>query len=435
MLNMDKKQLTEDDIIHVCNLIKRGEKLPDKYREFLFGREIKKQEYELRYGCKERENDIIADTFWCPLQKIKTFEPDKVIDHRDYVREPETAKEFIGWHNKLIFWDNLQVLKTILTDKVLQKQIKDNGGIKLIYIDPPFATKQDFQNSKWEKAYSDKIAWAEFIEFLRKRFILMRELLAEDGSLYVHMDYKKSHYIKIILDEIFWEHWFQNNIVWKRDTPRWAKAKGTHFPRVTDVILYYVKSDKYIWNPQYKEYSESIMKRYKQNAEWRWYRLWDLGDYSEESIKKFEALDRIYITKNGKKQLVRWLDEENWEMISDIFTDIPLVNPMAKERINYPTQKPEALLERFIRASSNEWDIVLDAFAGSGTTIATAEKLWRKWIGIDCGKLAIYTVQKRLLNLKKEIGNRGEPLKPKPFAVYNAGLYDFQEPWKSCLQE
>lgn len=138
-----------------------------------------------------------------------------MVDHKNFIREPETKAQFSNsWYNKLIFGDNLQVLKTLLTDTLLQKQIKENGGIKLIYIDPPFATKQDFQAGNGEKAYSDKVAGAEFIEFTRKRLILMRELLADDGSIYVHLDWKKSHYIKVILDEVFGESNFRNDISW-----------------------------------------------------------------------------------------------------------------------------------------------------------------------------------------------------------------------------
>ncbi len=434
------KKISDEELIYLSELIKSWEQIPVKYKEILFWKETEKKEYELKYGCKQREEDIIAETYACPLQKTKMFyqmsESEitsnwfahnilKVIDYKETIRNEDTYIN-TWWLNKIIFWDNLQVLKTLLEDELLQKQIKENGWIKLIYIDPPFATKSDFTSWKWEKAYTDKIAWSEFIEFIRKRLILMRELLANDGSIYVHLDYKKSHYIKIILDEVFSEHNFKNNIIWKRDTPRWAKAKSKHFSRVSDVILTFVKTNNYIWNPQFKDYNEKMMKRYKTDKNWRMYRLWDLWDYSEESIKNFETQWKIYITKNWKKQLIRFFDEEFWEPISDIFIDIPLVNPMAEERVNYPTQKPEALLERIIKASSNPWDIVLDAFAWSGTTIAVAEKLGRKWIGIDCWKLAIYTVQNRLMNLKKEIWNKWELLKPAPFAVYNAGLYDFK---------
>ncbi|PZM80185.1 site-specific DNA-methyltransferase [Candidatus Gracilibacteria bacterium] len=397
---MQNKKISDKELLYLIDLIKKGEKIPVKYKELFFGKEIEKKEYELKYGCKEREEDIIADTFSCPLQKIKTFEINKTIDHEKFIRGPETKKEFsTSWYNKLIFGDNLQVLKTLLTDKLLQKQIKENGGIKLIYIDPPFATKQDFQAGKGEKAYSDKVAGAEFIEFIRKRLVLMRELLADDGIIFVHLDYKKAHYVKIVLDEIFGEHNFRNEIIWRYFMG--GKAKK-FFARKHDNIFIYSKSDNYNIEVGYRE----RILPYKPN----------LID-ENSSIKEFLGVEKK--TKENRTFFTSEVKEDDvWE-IGGVFN-------MSGEYIDYPTQKPELLLEKIINSTTSPGDIVLDAFAGSGTTIATAEKLGRKWIGIDCGKLAIYTIQKRLLNLKKEIGNKGEKLNPAPFAVYNAGLYDFK---------
>lgn len=335
-----------------------------------------------------------------PLQKIKTFNSDKIISHRELKRDKTTKEQFSWWYNKLIFWDNLQVLKTLLTDTLLQKQIKDNWGIKLIYIDPPFATKSDFTSWKWEKAYTDKIAGAEFIEFIRKRLVLMKELLAEDGSIYVHLDTKKWHYIKIIMDEVFWEHNFINELIWHYNT--WGTEKN-RFSRKHDSIYLYSKNKNYLFNTQKEPYREDSTDHFDNIDEnWRKYRL------KEVNWKKY-----IY-----------YLDE--WRICHDVWETINSVNSVAKERVFYPTQKPEKLLERIIKASSNEWDIVLDAFAWSWTTVAVAEKLWRKWIGIDGWKLSIYTIQNRLMNLKKDIWNKWKDLKPKPFAVYNAWLYDFK---------
>lgn len=399
------KNLNENDIKYIVELLKQWETLPVKYKEVLFGREIEKKEYELKYAGKEREEDIIANTYASPLQKVKTYNPDSVIDHKEFVREPETKDQFVGRYNKLIFWDNLQVLKTLLTDELLQKQIKENWGIKLIYIDPPFATKSDFSVWKWEKAYTDKIAWAEFIEFIRKRLILMKNLLSDDGSIYVHLDEKKHHYIKVILDEIFWESNFQREIIRDISVLSWFKTIANNWIRWHDTILFYSKSGKNLFNKIMQSHTDEY--------------LW--------SFKKKDEDGRLYMVAHGKK---RYLDEviEKWKPYWDVWGDIKSFQqqPTSSERISYPTQKPETLLERIIKASSNEWDIVLDAFAWSWTTLAVAEKLWRKWIGVDGGKLSIYTIQNRLMNLKKEIGNKWELLKPQPFAVYNAGLYDFE---------
>ncbi len=396
------KKITDKDIKYICECLKNWEKIPAQYKEALFWKEIEKKEYELKYSAKEREEDIIANTYASPLQKIKTYNPDGVIDHKDFIRWPETKEQFSGWYNKLIFWDNLQVLKELLQNEKLQEQIKENGWIKLIYIDPPFATKSDFVSGKGEKAYSDKISWAEFIEFIRKRLVLMKELLSSDGSIYVHLDWKKSHYIKVLMDEIFWEHNFINEITWHYSNSG-LKARSKKFHQVTDTIYLYSKNrQKFIFNHIFKD-----------RKDWQ----------SKQAKRKFNS-------KTWKADMVR---DENGKIVYQISTTI-LENALwetgsmsnSPERISYPTQKPETLLEKVIKASSQEWDIVLDAFAGSGTTLAVAEKLGRKWIGIDGGKLSIYTIQNRLMNLKEEIWNKGKDLKPKPFAVYNAGLYDFQ---------
>lgn len=422
-----QKSLTEEEIVHLCSLIKKWEAIPLKYKEMFFWKETEKKEYELKYACKERYEDVIANSFACPLQKIKTFEADKIIDHKDFVRGPETKAQFHdGWYNKLIFWDNLQVMKTLLFDPLLQKQIKENGGIKLIYIDPPFATKSDFQSGKGEKAYTDKVAGAEFIEFIRKRLILMRELLAEDGSIYVHLDDKKCHYIKIIMDEIFGENNFQNEVVWHYKSFHGQVKK--YFPKKHDMIYFYKKTDHKLFHlERNKEVEIEEMSDFK-----NWWKY----IVNDNEIR----WNNMPIDVRFKRNIDKWLKLNPWQVpwkndvvyifqsqsYDDVW-DISYLDPKDKvERLDYPTQKPEALLERIVRASSNKGDIVLDAFWWSGTTLAVAEKLGRKWIGIDCGKLAIYTIQKRLLNLKIEIGNKWEKITPKPFAVYNAGLYDFK---------
>lgn len=373
--------LSKQDRQRIIEIIESGEELPIDYKHILFPPE--KKEYELVYAGKEREEDILADTMAVPLQPIKTF-----------------GKNGNGWTNKLIFGDNLQVMKSLLDDPEVK------GRVKLIYIDPPFATKQEFRGSQDQKAYQDKIAGARFVEFLRKRLIFLRELLADDGSIYVHLDWKKAHYMKVIMDEVFKEQNFQNEITWYYPNKIPDKRKPI-FTNASDIIFFYAKHDgNQIFNPQYIE------------------------------VRPHERAKEIKI--NGIKQSVR---DENGNVVYNIYDkrlvdnvwNIPSLAGSSKERIDYPTQKPEKLLERIISSSSNKGDIVLDAFVGSGTTLAVAEKLGRRWIGIDCGKLAIYTIQKRMLTLKDEIG-KGKHLKPKPFTLYNGGLYDFSKlkklPWR-----
>ena len=376
------KRLSEEQINTITELLKEGKPLPEEYRWLLFEG---KQETELIYAGKTREVDVLTDTMAVPLQKVKVFGD---------VKDTE-------WHNMLIFGDNLQILKTLLKMKEDGKLKNPDGsrGIKLIYIDPPFAAEQEFKGAKGEKAYQDKIAGAEFLEFLRKRLVFLKEILTDDGSIYVHLDYRSTHYIKVLMDEIFEKKNYRNEIIWSYfvsgNYPR-------YFARNHANILAYSKSENPIFNSQkYFDYCLYYEKHFDGNI-----------------VKKPDGKE--YYEYNGELRTFEKQLPETWADIDKVKRDIQT------EKTGYPTQKPEALLERIIEASSNKGDIVLDAFAGSGTTGAVAEKLNRRWIMIDSSKFAIYTMIKRMLNLKKDIGNKGRSLTPKPFAIYNAGLYDMK---------
>jgi len=382
--------------------LQQGEELSPEWARILFPPE--KREYELVYHDKEREEDIIAETLGVPLQPVRTF----------------GRNGANGWQNMLIFGDNLQVMKTLLDMKKAGKLCNADGtpGVRLIYIDPPFATKQEFRGNEDQKAYQDKIAGAQFLEFLRKRLIIISELLSDTGSLYVHLDWKRSHYMKVLLDEVFGEPRFQNDIAWHYSG--WNKHLKTNFNRRWESLLFYSKNPSPLFNSYALawESKEAYVKARKQEI------------HREKDGREYVLSDA------GNGERVKRYIEEALEMgrpIDDVW-DIDKINNSSKEHTGYPTQKPEALLERVISASSKPGDIVLDAFAGSGTTSTVAEKLGRRWISIDCGKLAVYTVQKRMLNLKQDIGNKGKSLTPKPFTLYNAGLYDFsrlrQLPWE-----
>jgi DNA modification methylase len=409
---------------HIAEILKNGEDIPADYQEDLFP--TTKKEYELKYAGKERKEKILSDTMSVPFQAIKHF---------------GTAKEG-DWVNKLIFGDNLQALKHLLKLKKEGKLKNADGtdGVRLVYIDPPFATKRDFAGNQGQKAYQDKILGSSFIEYLRKRLILLCELMEDKGVIFLHLDYKKSHYMKIILDEIFGEHNFINNITWQRFNFR-SDAKA--FGRISDVILVFSKSENYTWNKLREDYRpEYIKSHFKKDDHGKLFRhlpLYPPGDkgpiyelngltrawrFTKEKMQKLIDDGKIYFPEKGKApSLIMYLADAPGKVVSDLWNDVPFVNPVAKERINYPTQKPEVMLKRIIESCSNEGDIVLDCFAGSGTTGAVAEKLGRRWIMADCGKLAIYTIQKRMMNLKKDIGNKGADLKPRPFVLYNAGLY------------
>lgn len=325
--------------------------------------------------------------------------------------------------------DNLLALRELLADQQGPDRFGTRGKIKLIYIDPPFATRQDFMKDK-EKAYRDKVLGAQFIEFLRRRLILLREVLADDGSIYVHLDTKKGHYIKAVLDEVFGEENFQNEIIWKR-TPfaGSSKARAEKFPVNHDSLFFYSKSDSYGFERQFVPYSAEYVRRFKNpdnDLRGPWQSV-SLKTYSEETFERLRAEKKLIPPKRKSAGWrYKWfLSETEGKMIEDIWTDVNIDNPMSAKRseLNYPTLKPEELLDRVIRASSRERDIVLDCFAGSGTTAAVAEKLGRRWIAMDCGKLAIYTTQKRLFSLTTTIGatkkdDRAEPERVEDWAEH-----------------
>lgn len=373
MDNIRQKQLLEL-LAQAQEDVMNGNEVSTEFARILFP--PSRKEYELTYYGKESEQAIISQTFAAPLQ-----------ENRRFGKATENS-----WLNQIIFGDNLQVLKTLVEMKHRGELKNADGtdGIRLVYIDPPFATKQDFSN-KDAKAYSDKLAGAEFLEWLRKRLILLREVLSDDGSIYVHLDWHKAHYIKVLMDEVLGEGNFKNEIIWHYDI---GTAPKKDFKRKHDSILRYTKTNNYIYNTV---------------------------TIPPKNLKRYDKTDedgRIYMVRGDSGKRV-YADEGQPE--DDVWTfyksdELRSLNSMSNERrsIKYPTQKPEKLIDRIVKASSNEGDLVLDCFGGSGTTAAVAEKLGRRWITIDAGKLSIYTIQKRILGIKNYA----------PFAVYDAGLYD-----------
>ena len=433
----------------------KGRQLPNDYRDALISQlnNLKhsilfdtKKEYELIYADKEREENILADTMAVPLQKVKTF---------------LNGKNGNGWTNMLIFGDNLQVLKTLLQMKEKGKLKNADGtlGVRLIYIDPPFGTGDEYSISKGASAYSAKTMGAKFIEFLRKRLIFLREILAHDGSIYVRIDYHFGHYIKSIMDEIFGMENFQNEVVINRFKRQLSDI--TRYNVATDSFFYYTISSESVFNQQNRKRLCSFCGN-ETEPQWRGMSSPGLRNppervilgkkflpprgrhwtFTQQKINLMEAENRIRINEsisfsdlNGKKikVLPEYLQTEDTPVDSN-WTDLKGYVFGAR----YPTENPEELLQRVIAASSNEGDLVMDCFAGSGTTLAVAEKLGRRWIGVDCGKLATYTMQKRLLNIanSKDLENTKKKYSKqcKPFTLYNAGLYDYKMikelPWE-----
>ena len=337
----------------------------------------------------------------------------------------------VGWRNKLIWGDNKYVLASLLDEFA--------GKVDLIYIDPPFATGADFRyevevgevqveklpGAIEELAYRD--TWSEgvgsYLQMMYDRLTLMRELLSDRGSIFVHMDWRVGSSIRLILEQIFGQENFRNQIIWHYGG-RGAKAIAGQFPRNYDLLLLFSKADSPIFNRVYRPdpipISEASKRNYRRDESGRWFKTAPRGDYTDESIERLRAQGRVYETRTGNIRIKYFLREESGTIIEDklagdVWDDIPdMMHAPQSERTNYPTQKPELLLRRVVEATSVPGSIVADFFAGSGTSLVAAEKLDRRWIGVDLGRFAIQTARKRLLDVP---GCR-------PFEVLNLGRYE-----------
>lgn len=325
-----------------------------------------------------------------------------------------------GWMSKIYWGDNLQVMSHLL------KEFR--GKVDLVYIDPPFDSKADYKkeikiknkelendyNSFEEKQYSDIWNNDEYLQYMYERLLMIRELLSDKGSLYLHMDEKRDHYLRSILDEIFGQSSFKREIIWDIQVLSGYKTKTKNWVRGHDVILFYIKGDEFTFNKQRTEHKQEYLNRFN----------------------KKDKSGRLYFDGRGE---VKYLDEviKEGKAVGDVWSDIMSFQqiPTSKEKLDYPTQKPEALLDRIIKASSNPGDIILDCFMGSGTAMSSALKLGRRFIGADINLGAIQTTTKRLLDVASEL--KSEQLKIGDeelpyytgFEVYNVNNYDvFRNP-------
>lgn len=264
-----------------------------------------------------------------------------------------------------------------------------------------------------------------YLVWLNARLWEMKRLLKRIGSIYVHLDWHASHYVKVEMDKIFGIDRFVNEIIWKSGNIRGAKTSSEKFGRLFDSLLLYSKTSKYFYEQPYKpiDLNAKYNKFTHKDKDGRIFsRDTPLGDYSKEKIKEFEEQGRIYITSKGKKQLIRYLDEVKGIAIGNLWDDIDYINQVAKERIGYPTQKPEALLERIIQASSKEGDIIADFYWGGGTTPAVAQRLNRRWIACDQSRIAVSITADRVV---KVVEDKIGALFPVPdFTVEHWGVYE-----------
>ena len=326
--------------------------------------------------------------------------------------------------NRLYFGDNLSVLVYLLNDP------KICGQVRLVYIDPPFATNKVYKSRKQAEAYSDTLTGARYVEFLRRRLILLHKLLADDGSIYVHLDQTMVFHIKLIMDEIFGPQNFRNFITRKKCNPKNYTRKT--YGNISDHILYYTKSDRPVWNRAYVPWSEERAveeyayieegtgRRYKKvpihapgtrngatGQPWRGMqpppgKHWQ---YIPEKLDELNACGKIYWSPNGNPRRKVYLDQSDGIPVQDIWLDIKDAHNQMVKITGYPTEKNPDLLTRIIEASSNVGDLVFDCFAGSGTTLAAAAELDRRWIGIDNSSEAIATILKRFTHGLKPMGD------------------------------
>jgi len=409
-----------------------------------------------------------------PFQTVETV--NESVQERQRTLELSSSGHDPEWRNRLIWGDKKYVLPSLLPEFA--------GKVDLIYIDPPFDTGADFSYTTSipesddylekepsvleQKAYRD--TWGvsgedrqrgvtstdRYLKWLSQAAALLHELLAETGSLYVHLGINVSHYVKVALDEIFGPQNFVNEIVWKRQFAKSGAFEGINqYGRIHEAILLYSKGDNRTWNSQYVAYEQEYLDGFYKNVEpksGRRFQLdnltapgmrkgdsgapllvngekvflppgrhWSLGLKAGETVQA--AMDRLVKTgriwhEPGKMpRYRRYLDEMPGLVLQDIWVDIRPLPAQGGERLSYDTQKPEALLDRIIKASSNEGNLVLDCFCGSGTTAAVSEKLNRRWIACDLGRFAIHTTRKRLLGIPGV----------KPFIVQNLGKYERQQ--------
>ncbi|MEI7636829.1 MAG: site-specific DNA-methyltransferase [Syntrophus sp. (in: bacteria)] len=456
-------RLTEQEQQEIVRFMEADRPLPEKYRFLLFE---DKREVELVWNGKTSEVCNIV----LPFQVIEQVDEPRADKPEDGGMQGGLfdfrGRQLKGWTNKLIWGDNKLILSS-LKNGPLREEIEKQGGLKLIYIDPPFDVGADFSmdieiggdtftkkpNILEEIAYRD--TWGKgadsFIAMIYERLVLIRDLLAEDGSIYVHCDWRVNAFIRLVLNEVFGTDNFINEITWKRahtvkgNIGQGSKYMGTN----TDTIFVYAKSPAYVFNnvflPYSHEYVDSFFK-YNDPSTGRKYRLVSMigpggaakGNpsyevmgitrywrYSEATMKDLMANGLIVQTSSGTvPQKKQYLDEGSGVSVQSLWDDITGLGASSTQGTGYPTQKPEALLERIINASSNEGDLVADFFCGSGTTAAVAEKLGRKWIVSDLGKFAIHTTRKRLIGVQRQLKAEGKDYRA--FEILNLGKYERQ---------
>jgi site-specific DNA-methyltransferase (adenine-specific)/adenine-specific DNA-methyltransferase len=374
------EDLSQQERDLIANLVRDGKPVPARYIPSISDNPLKT---ELIWPGKS----TLMDTSVLPFQSIEHIdEPRKGTSQQFdlFSMSESTGRQSGGWTNKLIWGDNSLILSSLINGP-MRNEIDKAGGLKLVYIDPPFDVGSDFSmdievgedSVKKKPSVVEEVAYRDtwgkgtdsYASMIHSRLKLIHELLADDGTLFLHCDYRTSGITRLILDEIFGQERILNEIVWLYGL---GGSSHRYYPRKHDTIFWYSKTENYFFNPPMIPATSQRMKGMDKKA----------PDY--------------------------------W--------DIPSINNMATERTDYPTQKPEALLQRVIESASQPGDLVADFFCGSGTTLALAEKLGRKWVGTDLGRFAIHTTRKRLISIQRDASKVGQPYRA--FEILNLGGYE-----------
>ncbi len=393
-------EISEHEREEVIAAIRQGRTLPARYRASLFD---DVPETELIWPGKTSEVERVV----LPFQSIEHIDEPRaetVVRPSLFSLDDATGRQTGGWTNKLIWGDNKLILSS-LANGPLRKEIEDAGGLKLVYIDPPFDVGADFSLSvevggedvSKQPSVVEQIAYRDtwgrgrdsYLSMLYERLLVLHSLLSADGALFVHVDWRLSGSVRLLLDEVFGKDAIRNEIAW---CYRGGGVPKTAFARKHDTIFYYVKSDAAPFTVQYVPYSEA----------------------SQALVK----------SRGGTSIDGRERDLERGAHMPDWWEDINGLQTWSSEKVDYPTQKPEALLERIISAATNEGDLIADFFCGSGTTAAVAEKLGRKWIAADLGRFAIHTTRKRLIGVQRSQAEEDKPYRA--FEILNLGSYERQ---------
>jgi adenine-specific DNA-methyltransferase len=426
--------LTDTDKNRIIELIKAGEKLP---KEFIYKLFADEEDVFLFWNGRKEDVTNVA----LPFHSIEHIDEPRKETNQTLELFDTRGRQLKGWTNKLIWGDNKLILSS-LGNGPIREEIENEGGLKLIYIDPPFAVGADFgfnveingETAEKKQSIIEEIAYRDtwgkgissYLSMMYERLKLMHSLLAEDGSIYVHADWRVIDYLRLILDDVFGKENFLNELIW---CYKERERKLPFYNPKHDVLLFYSKNKEnenrtFNWKDITSEYSDVTASKFKfdDNDGKGPYQIRG-RNIKGSPVQAADGLRHEHEHKYPDLTYRDYLLDREGVAPRDWF-ELGIINKAADERLGYPTQKPEALLERIIKASSNEGDLIADFFCGSGTTAAVAEKLGRKWITTDLGRFSIHTARKRLIGVQRELQTNGKDFRA--FEILNLGKYERQ---------